>query len=302
MSSFVRSVTAEHPTIRPELLSAAVRAVINLERSRSGLSLLTKISQFDPEDVEGLDRLLEDWTVSDALAVLDEIDRRLSVVEALERLEGDPAADELHVLHPLVSQCRWLFGPQFDSPMFSSNQTLRGAAKRVFGVEPSPEAFVNPRRRPDLIALKDATVSIVGSDGIDRTTQLASLQEVLLIELKRGRSTIGGEEVKQAEGYVQDLQDAGLDGNPFVHAFVVGHTIGDKVTPVRRMGDPETARVQITSYSQLVRSAEARLFKLRTELAGRYQEAMTDDLLDRAFSVDRQLELGEEDGAGGSLH
>lgn len=301
VSRFVTAVTSEQPAIRPDLLSAAVRAVINLEKSRSGVALLNKLSELDPEDVDGLDRLLEDWTVSDALAVLDEIDRRLSVVEALERLEGDPTADELHVLHPLVSQCRWLFGPQFDSPMFSSNQTLRNAVNAVFGKKLGPEAFINPRRRPDLVSLSDSTLSVVGSDGIDRSTQLASLQEVLLIELKRGRSTVGRAEVSQAEGYVQDFQHAGLDGSPYFHAFIVGHARDDKVDPVRKIGEPETARVQVTTYAHLVRSAEARLFKLREELTDRYQEAMTDELLDRAFSGGGQLEL-DTTGADGAVH
>ena len=28
----------------------------------------------------------------------------------------DEATDELHTLHPLVTEARWLFGPEFDTP------------------------------------------------------------------------------------------------------------------------------------------------------------------------------------------
>jgi len=38
------------------------------------------------EDVEGLDRLLGEWSIRDALTVLDEIDKRLVVIEAIEKL------------------------------------------------------------------------------------------------------------------------------------------------------------------------------------------------------------------------
>ncbi len=293
VSAFVQEITCANPTIQPELLSAAVKAVINLEKSRSGSALLNKLSTLNEDDIEGLNRLLEDWSVKDALAVLDEIDRRIAVIEALSRLSKDPEADELHTLHPLVTQSRWIFGPEYDSPMYSSNQTLRTAAKKVFAKEVDASAFLNPRRRPDLLVLKDASVSLVGSEEFDHSSNLATMREVLLLELKRGRSTIGRDDVNQAEGYVQDLQLAGIDGPPFFRAFVVGHEQHERVEPVRVLGDPPSARIQVTTYSQLVRTAQRRLFSLREELSERYEEAETDDLLLRAIAADGQLELDE---------
>ncbi|EMT50171.1 hypothetical protein I532_24049 [Brevibacillus borstelensis AK1] len=106
VSNFIEELTNTHPTIQQDFLSAAVKAVIQLEKTRSGVSLLQKISCLSEEDVEGLNRLLEDWTVKDALAVLDEIDKRLLVIEALERFSSDPNIDELNTLHPLVIQAR----------------------------------------------------------------------------------------------------------------------------------------------------------------------------------------------------
>ena len=44
--------------------------------------------------MEGLHRLLDEWTMRDALTVLDEVGRRIKVVEALDKLEGDPDVDE----------------------------------------------------------------------------------------------------------------------------------------------------------------------------------------------------------------
>ena len=175
--------------------------------------------------------------------------------------------------------------------MYSSNQTLRTAAKKVFAKEVDASAFLNPRRRPDLLVLKDASVSLVGSEEFDHSSNLATMREVLLLELKRGRSTIGRDDVNQAEGYVQDLQLAGIDGPPFFRAFVVGHEQHERVEPVRVLGDPPSARIQVTTYSQLVRTAQRRLFSLREELSERYDEAETDDLLLRAIAADGQLEL-----------
>ena len=92
--------------------------------------------QLDEHDIDGLDRLLGQWTVEDALTVLDEIDSRLSIIAAMEKLSGDPEADELHTLHPLVTQARWLFGPEFDS----------SGMRRTIPCAPSPPACSKSER------------------------------------------------------------------------------------------------------------------------------------------------------------
>lgn len=115
----------------PEFLATAVKAVINLEKSKSGASLLQKLANLPATDIEGLDSLLADWSVKDALRVLDEIDGRLSVIEAITRLAEDPETDELHTLHPLILRSRWLFGPEFESMEYCSNMTLKSVAKQL---------------------------------------------------------------------------------------------------------------------------------------------------------------------------
>lgn len=83
VAEFAQNIVTEHPTIEPGVLSTAVRAVIQLENSRSGQSLLEKLSHLPEGDIEALDRLLGEWSVRDALTVLDEIDSRLSVISAI---------------------------------------------------------------------------------------------------------------------------------------------------------------------------------------------------------------------------
>jgi len=277
---FVDDLAEQQPSISPEMLDLAVKAAINLERSRSGAALLEKLSKLADDDVSALDRLLSEWSIRDALTVLDEIDRRLAVVGALEKLSADSSVDELHTLHPLVTEARWLFGPQFDSPEFASNRSLQHAIEKVFkgrvlGLEPE-----HLRRRPDLVVLKDATVSATATEAISETG-LSSMKDVLLIEIKRGRSRVGTNEMNQASSYVDDLFGCGfLDGPPFVHGFVVGHEVAPGVS-VRRGGDPERARIEPCSFSQLVRTAEQRLFKLKSSLAERYEQVSGEDLLQR---------------------
>ena len=54
-----------------------------------------------------------------------------------------------------------------------------------------------------------------------------------------------------------------LDGRPQIRAFVVGHTVSDKIELTRKIGDPERGWVRAATYTQLVRSGEKRLFNLK---------------------------------------
>jgi hypothetical protein len=274
VNRFVEGVLQSRPTIDQEVLSVAVQTVINLESSKTGKALLAKLAAMSDDDVEGLDRLLSEWTVADALVVLDEIDRRIAVVAAIDRFESDTSADELHTLHPLVTQARWLFGPEFESPEYASNQTLRNAVAKVFGTKISGDRFLNPRKRPDLVILEDASLSAVALETF--TGELVTTSEVLLIELKKGRFPIGRKEMQQAEEYVQDIRGCGLlDGLPRFKAFVVGHIIAAGTEPTRKLGQDDYGRIQAATYTQLTRTADKRLLKLRQKLESRYSAEET---------------------------
>lgn len=291
---FIDDITAQSPTVQPEALSLAVQALINLEQTRSGASLLKKLSTFSEEDIEGLDRLLSDWTVKDALAVLDEIDRRITIIEAIKKLSGDPHVDELKTLHPLVTEARWLFGPEFDTHEYSSNMSLKNAVKKVCGTKAKSSDFINSRKRPDLVILEDATLSAVAVESFDSNSGLIKMQNVLIIELKKGGFTIGRKEIDQAIGYAEDLLHSGhIEGAPFVMAYVVGDRISDKTSPTRGIGENSAVgKVQAVAFGQLVRTAEARLFKLRDKLHDRYEDVPGTELLNKVLGESQQQNLG----------
>lgn len=295
VASFARDLVKATPTVSQDVLSAAVQAVINLEKSRGGAALLEKLTKLDESDIEGLDRLLGQWTVRDALAVLDEIDQRLAVIAAIEKLSGDETADELHTLHPLVTQARWLFGPEFDSSEYASNVSLKTAAEKIFQKRVSKEVFNNPRQRPDIMVLGDATCSIVGTEGFDAADPtLTRIQSVLIIELKRGRFAIGREEMNQADGYVQDFLGSGaLDGTPMFRAFVVGHEIAPKTVREKDLMEEKVlrGRVQAVTYGQLTRSAHQRLFRLKERIPARYEDVSGADLSAKVMQTASQALL-----------
>jgi hypothetical protein len=289
---FVESVVEREPTISSESLSTAVQAVINLQQTKSGQHLLKTLSSLPSDDIEALDRLLAEWSVQDALTVLDEIDRRIATITAIELLSTRSDTDELHTLHPLVTDSRWLFGPEFDSNEYASNQSIKNAVNKVFRVSSSNVDYPNWRNRPDLVMLADSSLSAVGLEDIDQDN-LVQTRKLLLLELKKGSSTIGRAELNQAEKYIDDIRDCGhISGAFFTDCFVIGDSIDTTVTltkSLRGQSDIEHSRVRGICYSTLTQTASKRLFKLKERLQDRYSAAsqgkrssVLDDLLKQA--------------------
>ena len=295
VAQFTKTVVHDQPGIPPETLNKVVKAVIKIQKARSGASFLDKLMQLDEHDIDGLDRLLGQWTVEDALTVLDEIDNRLSIIAAMEKLSGDPEADELHTLHPLVTQARWLFGPEFDSSEYASNNTLRTVATSLFKAKREDQAFANAAKRPDIVVLSDATISIVATESFDSAREhLATMRDVLLIELKKGRSEIGRAEMNQAAGYVDDLvSSGGIEGAPFFHAYVVGHTVASNISNVnpREFNGVLRGRVTATTYNQLALTANKRLHGLKARIPSRYEEVSGYDLVKKVMGTPSQASL-----------
>lgn len=291
VAEFTKVVAQAHPTISPDFLATAVKAVIHLEKTKSGAALLQKLSSLPHDDVDGLDRLLTEWSVKDALRVLDEIDSRISVIETIRRLADDPQTDELHTLHPLILRSRWLFGPEFESQEYCSNVTLQTVARELFK---STEAqFINERNRPDIVVLPEKTTwQMTGIESFDPVdTTLMQIQHVLVIELKKGGFELTRKEVNQADGYVQDIASSGaMSGTPFISAWVVGQKVAAGVAREKEVGDGNRkyGRVRAATFGSLVDTANARLMKLRNVLADRYSATSTDDLLNRVFTQPSQ--------------
>jgi hypothetical protein len=287
----IQHISISNPTAKEESIALAVETILNLEKTRSGNELLIKLSSMSSEDIEGLNKLLENWSIKDALTVLDEIDKRISVIEAIRKLANDSTVDELHVLHPLVASARWIFGPEYDSPEYSSNSQLQTTVEKVFGKKIEKNAFNNNKKRPDIVVMGSSTFSITGTADFDNENGLSAIKKILIIELKRGGFKLGREERNQAVGYVEDFMNCGvLIGYPYINAFVVGESFSEKVQPIQSIENEnkvEIGKVQICLFSQIVDSSERRLFNLRERLNERYADVTGIEL----FNQQRRLAI-----------
>lgn len=281
----LEKIAISNPTATQESISLAVETVLSLEKTRSGVQLLQKLANLTENDIDGLNKILDNWTIKDALTVLDEIDNRLSVIEAIRKLSGDDSVDELHVLHPLIASARWVFGPEFDSPEYASNQQLQTTVEKVFGKKVDKSIFINHKKRPDIVVMGDTTFSITGTLNFDSENNISSLNKILIIELKKGGFKLSRKERDQAVGYVEDFMSCGtLIETPYINAFVVGASFSEKIQPiqtVKNSAEIEMGKVKICLFSQIIDSAERRLFGLRTRLNDRYSEVPGMELYNR---------------------
>ena len=272
----IKDIVVSTPKVRQDSVNLAVKALINVEKSKNGKALLEKLSAMKPDDLDGLNELLDKWTVGDALEVLNEIDRRLAVIEAIRKLAGDNTTDELHVLHPMIAESRWLFGPEYESSEYIFNRQMKTAVTAIFGEDKFTRIDINDKKRPDLICMPNSTIGVTGLTDMSDESGLVKVRQLLVIELKKGAFKITREERNQAQGYIEDLaKSTTLGGNCRVIGFVVGDTIADNLTNVSKVEDDKgvvLGTLYTTTYSQLVDTAEKRMFGLRQVLADRYDD------------------------------
>jgi signal transduction histidine kinase len=266
----IENISVSAPKAKQESVMIAVDAIINLEKSKSGQELLTKLALLNEDDIAGLNQLLDKWTVKEALTVLNEIDRRLTVIEAIRKLSKDDKINELQYLHPLLTEARWLFGPEYDSSEFMSNRQLQTVISNLFKDRAIQRQDINYKKRPDIVCLEHSTMAITGTEEFSAETDLSTINKILIIELKRGRFKITRKERNQAEGYTEDLLAS--FPNARINAYVVGDAIDDNLQRVAKVGENDSGKVSVATFSQLVDTAEKRLFGLRQKLASMYDD------------------------------
>ena len=266
----IRQIVNENPKIKQDSVNVAIQALINIQRSQNGAELLEKLVQLDESDLIGLNEMLNKWTVKDALSVLNEVDRRLSIIEAIHKLAGDDNTDELHVLHPLIAESRWLFGPEYESSEYIFNKQIKTAAIQIFGADVFANPDIHYNKRADLICLPTSTIGITGIEDVDDVDGLTQVRKLLLIELKKGKFKISRKERDQAHGYIEDLLKSTLGNNVKIVGYVVGDTYDQSLSHKIEVDDGRGV-LYVTTYSQLVDTAERRMFNLRKILAKRYE-------------------------------
>jgi hypothetical protein len=276
-NSFVDKVAEECPSLTEQELKSVSGVLANMELANSQYGLLHKLHDLDPSQIDVLHEILEEWTVDMAKIVLDEIGGRMLLIEELRLKTNDVNALEVQDLQPLFKQGLWIFGPEFETIHYTSNEGMTSVIQEIFG----RTDIKGSRNRPDFAILPDSSVGFYSYPEYDAEGGEVGASKVVVVELKAPDVPLGDDEKSQCWKYVRELNQKGLIGES---TQVQGYVLGRTVNPSDREERTElNGRVKIKPlpFSVILDRADSRLLKLREKIksAPFLQEAGVDDFL-----------------------
>lgn len=280
VGSFLDELQSRSPSISDEVLKNVASLLIKLESTKTGFQLISRLEMLSLDDLDGWNQIVGEWSARDAQAVLSEIGSRIKLIANLRRHVDDREASELHLIHPLIARSLWIFGPEYESVEFISNRTLQKVLSEYLGDDVT--ILEGKNRRPDIVVRPSSTASLHARDFYE-AGEPNGIGQVLVIELKKGRSTIGVNEMRQAEDYINALGESkSMAQDSRIDAVVLGWKV-DRSAEERVIG--KNKRVVAIEYERLLSIAGSRLFHL--------QEAVRDFVSD-AFDPEVKAVINEQ--------
>ncbi len=288
IGQFIDEVQEKCPTISDRDLSRTVQVLAKLEKSRSGYDLLTQLAACSPDDLDTWNSLMQQWTASNAEIVLNELDRRLKLIDRMERLVENPLADELHDLQPLFERGLWIFGPEYEAVDFRSNRGLAEVIGKFLG----GADYKPPRRRPDFVVLPEISIGAYCADSYDVTGEISGIRKVAILELKKGGFCVTQKEADQARDYSKEIRKAGrVHPTTEIVAYVLGATLEDGLEPADY---GESTHIIPMIYQTVLRKAHQRTFNLQKKLQESQPTITSDPEVDEVLRVDAQKQLFDD--------
>lgn len=259
---FVEKVAEECPSLSESELKSVSGVLANMEVANSQYGLLHKLHELSPDQIDDLHQILDDWTVGMAKIVLDEIQGRMRLIEELRIKTAEDSTLEVQELQPLFRQGLWIFGPEFETIHYTSNQGMTTVIQDLIG-DPTVKGSL---KRPDFAILPDGTVGLYSYSEFDDEGAEIGIAKLVILELKAPDVPITDKEKQQCWGYVRELHEKGMLGN---RTKVQGFVLGRRIKPIDRSESTHLdGRVKILplDFSTVLQRADSRLLKLREKI------------------------------------
>lgn len=258
IGAFINEVQIKCPSLRDEELNHLIQILIKLETATSQYSLLAELSKISTDDMDTLNEILSQWKMKDAKVILKELDWRINLVKQLKGLI-EKKCDELHQLQPLFGQGLWMFGPEYDSVQFTSNETITTVIRKFFNKKFKKKI----PKRPDFVALEDKFISPYISNGYNESDNIIRIKKVLIVELKRGLHQVTLKDMQQTEEYALLLKE---DGHIPREATIVAYVLGSSLSRLAKekiTGDTKEIFLYPITYNSILLTSDKILFNLR---------------------------------------
>lgn len=256
-NEFVEQVQESCPNLSQPELQSLSGVLANLEVSHSRYGLLHQLHALNPDELDNLHKILEDWTVGMAKVVLDELQVRLKLVDELLAKTSSTDTQEVQELQPLFHRGLWIFGPEFETIEFTSNQGMTTVIQELFGQDARGSL-----KRPDFVVLTNGTVGLYSYPKYDDSNAEIGVDRLVIVELKRPGVVVSGEQKNQCWGYVKELFNKGLLVDyTRVTCYVLGSRIEAAESGERKEMNDRVRIVPLT-FNTVLERAKSRLLKL----------------------------------------
>jgi hypothetical protein len=260
VAQFVEQVQEKCPRLSDQDLARTVEIYAKLEQTRTGYDILKRLATCSPDDLDGWNAIMQQWTATNATLVLNELGERLALLSKLQLLINNRSTDEVHDLQPLFERGLWMFGPEYEAVDFRSNRGMAEVIGKFFNRR-NEEAS---KRRPDFVALADSSIGAYAADAYAENGEAFGYRKVLIVELKRGGFTITQKETDQARDYIKEIRTAGcVDRNTRVEAYILGSELEEGLEGSTY---GETSFMHPIRYDNLLTRAHVRTFHLHRKM------------------------------------
>lgn len=273
-NQFLDEIVERCPSLSSTQIEQVMGLLANLELAESQYSLLAKLHTLQPTELDDWNDVLERWTISTAKVALDEVEKRLKLLEEIRAKTSSPETDEVQELQPLFGQALWIFGPQYESIEFTSNRGMTSVIKKLFdGLQ------TGSRNRPDFACTPDSTIGFYARPSFDTQANENGTEVLVIVELKRPGVPLGTDEKGQVWKYVRELMQKGyVTDRTTVYGYVLGDSIDPTETGERKEGDRTFIRPML--YTSFIGQGEKRMMNLHKRLTGApfMQKFLSDDV------------------------
>ncbi|MFV3090116.1 ATP-binding protein [Pseudomonas sp. GW6] len=254
---FVTEIQGECTSLTEKDLLKLSGTLIKMEQSDTKYSLISKLHELNPDQIDSLHSILADWSLDLAKEVLDELQIRLKLLDELRERILDTNTKEVQELQPLFHQGLWIFGPEYETIEFTSNEGMTKVIQKLFS-----SSLVGTRNRPDFAILPDSTVGNYSYHKYDEEGGEIGIDKLVIVELKKPGIPISTDEKGQCWKYVSELIKSGLiDQDTKVTCFVLGSEI-DPIEKGIRKENNDRCTIQPLDYQVVIARAKSRLLKL----------------------------------------
>ncbi|WP_406667618.1 ATP-binding protein [Gallaecimonas sp. GXIMD1310] len=260
---FVTKIQSECTNLNEKDLLKLSGILIKMEQSDTKYSLISKLHELDSSQIDNLHNILADWSLDLAKEVLDELQIRLKLLDELRERVLDVNTKEVQDLQPLFHQGLWIFGPEFETIEFTSNEGMTKVIQNLFNID-----IKGSRNRPDFAVLPESTVGSYSYHKYDDDGGEIGIHRLVVVELKKPGIAISTDEKAQCWRYVSELLRKGLiSRDTKVTCFVLGSEI-DPFERDARKENNDRCTIQPLDYQVVISRAKSRLLKLYDRVKG----------------------------------